>query len=939
MLTDSHYTETLDLSFNYDIESISSLFRLWKLTNDPQDLSSNKISSLERLNNRSWRLINKKLLQRNSSSSTSSSSTSSPVSALSSSSASSNIQDLSKDSLSNFKPKDSQFLLSHTTSSNSQISNFSNNSQRPSLFLYPSKTGSQVSRLSLNTLNRRSTGGTSIRTNSTNGNLIGNLKFNINSRSSSIQNSRSNSILNSRSNSIQTKLIKQLIIESTNSSDTSDISEVDEDEDFSDSEEEIAPNNQPRPSASDLSYGVPLPQSLKSSNHGSHHSSSSRTSFVRGFSPSPQPPRVNVEPPVNSNSQTSQHSSNSSKSQNIFANNKNIFYIANSPSPPPDSANDSGSKTLAVTNNDTYASPKSKNNSSENLLRLRNSSNASPRSKNNSCDDLLRIKNSNHASPKSKNNSSENLHQYGASHSKRQGSLFSNYQIKAVSHHTDQIVLNKDPNNEDDDDNSSTDISDGSFLSESEEEEVATKQQSNPTARSLRLSDQSFIKSRRSTMSKSEDNESEWMSVSSESEISSPKVAIQPLKFDKKIPLSIPTRSVVSNSTDTFQNTTIYEENDEDLIESSSLKNKQFTKPTSLLSGLFLNELANLKAGFNSQNHASNLKKPLLKRSSTTGIITVDQDFSASGRDKNKIKRPSILFSKKYTSLTDISKNYPHYHQSLLKNHNITPDNLVKRPSPTVAGPPASDDDSEDDSLFAKQKSIVSISDFNVTTKPSSIHSGDINNHENGDKKLESSTVSNDSSLSSSLNKYSTSLNNHSFSKILSKSSLSLSNLFNQSKNRISSTSNNIKNKSYLYPQKIPGENHTMSKSYDNSSLRPNRPVERSPISRSFNKSSLNESIQEESIKEEKNAEGANTLLAKPIGSSPNSSKTPISMEFSNSLKESINIDNKLGKVPKATITINDEELLRHHRSKLGLTSKIDFGEEDDVDDYHSKGW
>lgn len=760
------------------------------------------------------------------------------------------------------------------------------------------------------------------------------------------------------------KLIKQQIVESTNSSDTSDISELNEDEELSDSEDENILHNQPRPSASDLSYGVPLPKAPLPTKQGSQNSASSRTSFVRGFSPSPQPPKVNVEPPANSNSQTSQHSSTSSKSQNIFANNKNIFYIANSPSPPEMA---STNKSLLVsndsresprsTNNSTEnlrlrhsnnASPRSKNNSSDNLLRLRKSNNPSPRSKNNSSENLLRLRDSNnasprsknnssvnlltlknnHASPKSKNNSSEHLPHKNPSNTgvRRQGSLFSNYQIK--SKRNDDNVVNA----YDDDDNSSTDISDGSFFSESEDEEVESIQGSNLAAKSLKLSDQSFIKSRRSTISKSEDNESEWMSVSSESDLNSPKVSMQPLKFDKKIPLAIPVaRSTFSNSTDTFQNATIYEENDEDLAESSSMKSKQMFKPTSLLSGLFLNDLAS-KEGFNS----SSPKKPLLKRSSTTGIITIDQDLSTTGRDRNKITRPSIMVSKKYTSLTDISKNYPHQQHTLLKNSHITPDVSLKKPSPEVVGPPASDDDSEDDSLFAKQKSIVSISDFNVTTKPSSIHSGDTSVHENGDRKSEPSTVTNEISLSSSLNKYSSSMNNHSLSKIISKSSMSLSNLFNQSKNRISSTSNNFKNRSYLHPHKIPND-HSMSKSFDNSSFKSSKSGMggKSPISRSFNK--LNESFKEEETHGQE--QPGNKPTAQPIKLSRSSSKTPVPLELSNSLKESIDIDNKLGKVPKATRIINDEELLRQHRTKLGLASKNDSGEEDDVDDYHSKGW
>ena len=93
---------TIDLSVDYDTQCGESLYKLWKITNN--QIRCPKISLTERLSNRSWRMLNRKVLLNNEANSDV-------------------MKDLYVDSLSDLKPKLSQFL-----------------SSRPSLFLNTSKS-------------------------------------------------------------------------------------------------------------------------------------------------------------------------------------------------------------------------------------------------------------------------------------------------------------------------------------------------------------------------------------------------------------------------------------------------------------------------------------------------------------------------------------------------------------------------------------------------------------------------------------------------------------------------------------------------------------------------------------------------------------------------------------------------------------------------------
>lgn len=61
-----------------------------------------------------------------------------------------------------------------------------------------------------------------------------------------------------------------------------------------------------------------------------------------------------------------------------------------------------------------------------------------------------------------------------------------------------------------------------------------------------------------------------------------------------------------------------------------------------------------------------------------------------------------------------------------------------------------------------------------------------------------------------------------------------------------------------------------------------------------------------------------------------------LSSELSESLKESIIIDYKLGKIPLPTKVIENNAVLLNKEGIVVDASNID---DDDFDDYHSKGW
>ncbi|CUM65560.1 uncharacterized protein PRCAT00003206001 [Priceomyces carsonii] len=460
------------------------------------------------------------------------------------------------------------------------------------------------------------------------------------------------------------------------------------------------------------------------------------------------------------------------------------------------------------------------------------------------------------------------------SHIKRQDSLFSNFQLHSS-------ITEKEQS-----DCSSTDISEDELEEDLSEDGEDKPKDSFPdriksieNGKGRKKSTDGGSDCKRSVESgRAPDDDSEWLSVSSEEEESRSTV-FHPLKFDKR----------------SYLMTT--EPRDIERAPLDKSAQDSLVRPRSLLSSMFLNQMHG-----NTENHQTphpHVSKPILKRSSTTGIVTIDQSRK---NGSNHQKWPSILFSKKYASLTDLSKNYPHYQNMLVKT-NILNDCVS--------------DQDEDDSLLGKQKSIVGISDFNVTTKSlnsgssrTEVHkSGSIASHENRD------------TLSSSLNKYSSSVSNHSFKNLLSKSSLNLANLF--------SNNNKVKSARLLdihgrCPQgsqeEVPNDIHLKSsEDLDSSTNLSTRRSEKSPKLSSSSSSSTGTA----------SAPIATETHSKPLKLSPKSTRrNMLATELSKSLKESIIIDYKLGKIPLPTRVV--------HRRTTGDSQPEEI---DEVDDYHSKGW
>lgn len=439
-----------------------------------------------------------------------------------------------------------------------------------------------------------------------------------------------------------------------------------------------------------------------------------------------------------------------------------------------------------------------------------------------------------------------------------------------------------------DDDSSSTEISEvESELEESDDEKH------NEKAKETKTSETKNGKN----METCNDDESDWLSVSSED--------------DRSCMQTVPTELIFSKR----QNFGNRAGSGSNLSSTATINHgRSLGKTRSLLSGLFLNEMAN-------PSQPSPRRKPLLQRASTTGIITLDQSETNNRKNSTEytkeVSRPSILFSKKYASTADISKNYPHYKNFLVQN------DILRDES-------GNQTDSESESVV-KQKSSVGISDFIVTTKLMS--SGSQNNLENKDRPIMKKYMSyNDNlPLSSSLNKYS--ISSHSIKNILSKSSISISNLFNQKNmlRRGASSSDKISASKTFEPN----QSFTVSRSAEERDV---------PVTNSLSPHSVSPSIatktnirtQTSDVYEKGNPLNdvgePSALSSKTAKLSPKTTRrSMLSTELSKSLKDSIIIDYKLGKVPLPERVIRNEDLV-HGQTINGLS---DTG----TDDYHSKGW
>lgn len=390
----------------------------------------------------------------------------------------------------------------------------------------------------------------------------------------------------------------------------------------------------------------------------------------------------------------------------------------------------------------------------------------------------------------------------------------------------------------------------------------------------------------KSSRSMKSDNESEWISISSEDERNqnSPTV-LKPLTFAKVVPVPVPPlRAATTDAAD---------------LSAETIRPSPIAKPRSLLSGLFLNSMADQKRRSpNGENGDLNIAapKPVLKRSSTTGVITIENNgagSSSGSKEKKHLLRPSIMFSKRYASFSDISK--------------------LSQRSPVLfveeeeaSGDAANKDDSG--LLFAKQTSSVGLLDFMVSgSSTTNLSKLNLNDDHVSKPHCESCELT----ISSSLSKYSN-VHTHggsSLKNLLSKSSLSLSSLFGQTKRE-----------SRPRPHGQREFSNESLKTKDSAS-------DRSPISGSAAPLAKQEDFQKSPTPLSASADNH----SKSIRTSHVPAKTfePL-VEVSGSLKDSLLIDHRLGKVPLPERIISDEDI-------FGGRDRLVFDQDDD--DYHSKGW
>ncbi|GEQ66818.1 hypothetical protein JCM33374_g481 [Metschnikowia sp. JCM 33374] len=376
-----------------------------------------------------------------------------------------------------------------------------------------------------------------------------------------------------------------------------------------------------------------------------------------------------------------------------------------------------------------------------------------------------------------------------------------------------------------------------------------------------------------------DDTDSEWMSVSSESDMGPDSPITQPISFAKRMPIPQTASEISSISPPA-----------DDTLRSSPSS----FKPRSLLSGLFLNEMSNSSIRSPVSTKSSKLEhsapKPVLKRSSTTGVITVD-----SGNNARGLQRPSILLSKRYASSSDFTKKVAPHRSPILY---IAEEDTIKEDLSK----------SGERNLFAKQTSSVGLSNFLATADGKNVS-------QTGDAKRGSSLVDQDASvhgadilLSSSLTKYATLKRESSFKNIFSKSSINISSLLGHG----------LSGKLRL---------HSDNRSCETVKSMPQQEVGNAlpPMASSFAEHLSQQSLMESSKSE------STTTTTKSVRVEPASLKdfTP-SVQISESLKHSLMIDHKLGKAPLPERIISNDDLFSGHDKELFVHESSD---------YHSKGW
>lgn len=434
---------------------------------------------------------------------------------------------------------------------------------------------------------------------------------------------------------------------------------------------------------------------------------------------------------------------------------------------------------------------------------------------------------------------------------KRQDSLFGTNRAQIPENHLSSV--------------SSTDISDDDYTLD-EHEHIEASQ---------------ITKISKASRSTNEDDDSEWMSVSSDGEQALESPMTRRLSFAKVHAARSPLKTL----------------QDDTSVSDVTRKPTPLQKPRSLLSGLFLNEMAHNSVGSptSAKSFTTNSiapPKPILKRSSTTGIITVDKNSRT--REQAKGLRTSIILSKRYASYTDISRRLGLYRSPVL---------FIEEDEAPGESLNSNTNKSDTDSLLVKQTSSVELSKF-MATATSSNPSVIVNT--SGPIASTNKSPTHDAAegmLSSSLSKYA-SLHpsaGSSFKSILSKSSLNISNLFGLAK-----------------LGKVKPPNHvTTSEAFKS-------PKQNEPLPSLFAGYLSQQNSQEAVGYEEVYTKQP---FSKAIKVAPSRIKDfEPSIEISESLKDSLMIDHKLGKIAMPERVVQDDE--------FGNGAYVD-----DSNDYYSKGW
>lgn len=319
----------------------------------------------------------------------------------------------------------------------------------------------------------------------------------------------------------------------------------------------------------------------------------------------------------------------------------------------------------------------------------------------------------------------------------------------------------------------------------------------------------------------------------------------------------------------------------------------QLVKPRLLLLGLFINE--GRQEPLETQG-----SKPILKRSLTTGIITIE---NANDRKQSQLR---IIFARKHNSFTDISKKYPHFQNDLVRETIV--DMEVKS-------------DTQRGAILGKQRLIVGILDFSVTAM----------NHQNsgngeplrkyyGDECEIHFDTAAPCNLSSSLNKYL--MLNLLLKNLILKLSLNLTKIYKLSRAKFH------KLDSLMLLEVVSSTELAFLPPSLMTVPKPNAMVSPKLVSPHSCSSAILAVPAPSLVMSAAPARDGGYQSSYSMPMLPNTTrKLMLSTELLALLKECIKIDYRLGKVPlpPKVVDANDDDL--------------DMKFDDGVDDYHLKGW